>query len=113
MLYTSIAKELTPFECDCAITVALKISDDSCKMNESDRKIFMSLYRALPPYKSSMFNYGVHVLIINAVFSPSDTVLEMISKEKERAMSIITQEKMKLFKSSIRAKLSTASSLAA
>ena len=34
---TLIASSLDAFEVDCAITVALKITDDSCKMDDEQR----------------------------------------------------------------------------
>lgn len=103
--YASIAKNLSAFDCDCAVTVALKISDDSCKMDSEGRKLFMSLYHALPSYTSSLFEYSVHSLIINAFYNPSDSLFQTIKCERERAMEIITQERMKAFKSSVRASL--------
>jgi hypothetical protein len=65
----------------------------------------MSLYHALPSYTSSLFEYSVHSLIINAFYNPSDSLFETIKAERERAMAIITQDKMKAFKASVRAAL--------
>lgn len=103
--YASIAKKLSAFDCDCAVTVALKISDDSCKMDSDGRKLFMSLYQALPSYTSSLYDYSVHSLIINAFYNPSDSLFETIKAERERAMALITQERMKAFKASVRTSL--------
>ena len=103
--YAAIAKNLSASDCDCAVTVALKISDDSCKMDSDSRKLFMSLYHALPSYTSSLYEYSVHSLIINAFYNPSDSLYETIKAERERAMAVITQEKMKAFKASVRTSL--------
>lgn len=111
--YAAIAKNLSTFDCDCTVTVALKISDDSCKMDSDGRKLFMSLYHALPSYTSSLYDYSVHLLIINAFYNPSDSVLQTIKAERERAMAIISQEKMKEFKSSVRTSLIIAQHTAA
>lgn len=49
-----VAHDLELFARDCAVTVALKITDDSCKMDDEQRAVFMSLYDALPPYTSEI-----------------------------------------------------------
>lgn len=112
MTYASIAKNLSEFDCDCAVTVALKISDDSCKMDNDARKLFMFLYHALPSYKSSIFDYSIHSLISNAFYNPSDSLFETIKSKRELAMKIITQDRMKAFKSSVRPSLIIAQSKA-
>lgn len=103
--YASIAKNLSAFDCDCAVTVALKISDDSCKMDSDGRKHFISLYQSLPTYTSSIYDYSIHSLIINAFYNPSVILFEAIKYERERAMAIITQDKMKAFKASVKTSL--------
>jgi len=100
-----VANDLDTFARDCAVTVALKITDDSCKMDDEQRAIFMALYDALPPYTSEMFDEEVYVLIRQARDLPSASLFARIKKEREMAMAIITQEKMKSFKSSVRASL--------
>lgn len=104
-----VAAALDTFSRDCAVTVALKISDDSCKMDEEQRSLFMSLYDALPPYGSDLFDESVHDLIREARTSPSATLFGRIKIERETAMAIITQEKMKAFKASVRGMLIIAS----
>jgi len=100
-----VAARLDTFSRDCAVTVALKISDDSCKMNEEQRAVFMALYDALPSFDSELFDESVYALIHSARNSPSATLFAQIKKEREMAMAIITQEKMKSFKASVRAAL--------
>lgn len=100
-----VAGDLDVFGRDCAVTVALKIADDSCKMDAEQRALFVDLYNALPPYKSALFESGIHELIAQVRLSPTPILLERVKKERERAMAIITQEKMKLFKASVRGSL--------
>ncbi|MDD5052980.1 MAG: hypothetical protein PHO27_09655 [Sulfuricurvum sp.] len=100
-----VAGSLDVFSRDCAVTVALKITDDSCKMDEEQRSIFMALYDALPSYKSEIFDEEVYALISQARDFPSASLFARIKKEREMAMAIITQEKMKSFKASVRASL--------
>ncbi len=103
--YEKVAANLDTFAKDCAVTVALKISDDSCKMDDEKRAVFMALYDALEPFKSDIFDESVHTLIDTARHTPTATLFAQIKKERERAMVIITQEKMKSFKTSIRTQL--------
>lgn len=100
-----VASDLDPFACDCAVTVALKITDDSCKMDEEQRVIFMTLYDHLLPYTSTLFDDTIHELIHQARISPTAALYAQIKKEREMAMAVITQEKMKMFKASIRGSL--------
>ncbi|AFV97662.1 MULTISPECIES: hypothetical protein [unclassified Sulfuricurvum] len=100
-----VAHDLDIFARDCAVTVALKITDDSCKMDEEQRAVFMALYDALPPYISAIFDEEVYLLIREARDTPTATLFTRIKKEREMAMAIITQEKMKTFKASVRGSL--------
>ncbi len=100
-----VATSLRSFERDCAVTVALKISDDSCKMDDEQRALFMALYDTLEPFKSGMFDDNIHTLIHTARTSPTAALFAQIKKEREMAMATITQEKMKAFKASVRAAL--------
>lgn len=100
-----VASDLDTFGCDCAVTVALKISDDSCKMDEEQRALFMALYDHLSPYKSTLFDDTIHELIYQTRTNPTATLYAQIKKERERAMAVITQEKMKIFKASVRGSL--------
>lgn len=100
-----VAGDLDLFGRDCAVTVALKIADDSCKMDDEQRAIFVDLYDALSPYESAIFDKDIHELITHVRLSPTPNLLERVKKEREKAMAIITQEKMKLFKASVRGSL--------
>lgn len=99
------AASFSPFECDCATTVALKISDDSCKMDDEQRAIFMALYDALPPYQSDIFTSDIHDVITAIRSAPDAMLFARVKKERENAMAIITQERMKAFKASSRGKI--------
>ena len=103
--FAKVAADLDQFGCDCAVTVALKITDDSCKMDDEQRALFMALYDALPRYESTMFDESVHALIREARTSPTALLFGKIKNERERAMAIITKEKMKTFKASVRGSL--------
>ncbi|ADR34190.1 hypothetical protein Sulku_1528 [Sulfuricurvum kujiense DSM 16994] len=103
--FAKVAADLDQFGCDCAVTVALKITDDSCKMDDEQRALFMALYDALPPYESAMFDESIHDLIREGRNTPSTLLFGQIKKERERAMAIITKEKMKTFKASVRGSL--------
>lgn len=100
-----VAHSLDTFGRDCAVTVALKISDDSCKMDDEQRALFMALYDALPPYESGIFADDIHTLIRDMRTHPSAAHFARVKKERETAMAIITQEKMKPFKASVRGAL--------
>lgn len=100
-----VANDLDIFGRDCAVTVALKITDDSCKMDDEQRALFMALYDALLPYQSVLFADDIHSLIKEARDTPSASLFSRIKKEREKAMEIITQEKMKRFKASVRGSL--------
>lgn len=100
-----VARDLDIFARDCAVTVALKIADDSCKMDDEQRALFVDLYDALSPYESAIFTKDIHELIHELRLSPTPALLERTKKEREMAMAIITQEKMKLFKASVRGSL--------
>jgi hypothetical protein len=100
-----VAAKLDTFSRDCAVTVALKITDDSCKMDEEQRSIFMALYDAIESSKSELFDESVYTLIHTTRNFPSATLFAQIKNEREMAMAIITQEKMKAFKASVRAAL--------
>lgn len=103
--FSTVASSLDTFSRDCAVTVALKISDDSCKMDDEQRSLFMSLYDALPAYTSELFDASIHELIREIRTAPNAILFGRIKKERERAMAIITQERMKAFKASVRAML--------
>ncbi|MFY9141986.1 hypothetical protein [Sulfuricurvum sp.] len=108
--FAKVAADLDPFGLDCAVTVALKITDDSCKMDDEQRAVFMSLYDARPSYTSAIFDNSVHDLILETRKSPSASLYARIKKEREAAMAIITQEKMKAFKAAVRVSLIIAQS---
>jgi hypothetical protein len=102
---TKIAAGLDMFEIDCAITVALKITDDSCKMDEQQRALFMALYDHLPEPKTELFDETVFHLIEIGRKNPSSFIFSEIRELREMAMEEITRPKMKAFKASIRKKI--------
>lgn len=101
----TIANNLDDFEKFCAITVALKISDDSCKMDEYEKSVFMALYNAISDKSSTFFDEAVFELISTALNNPTAKIYSDIKTLREEAMETITRPKMKAFKAGVRAKL--------
>jgi hypothetical protein len=104
-LVKEIALTLEPFHIDCAITVALKIADDSCKMDKEGRALFMMLYDALPEKKSSYFDNTVFELIDMGRHEANATIADEIRPLREEAMQMITRPHMKDFKTMVRRRL--------
>jgi hypothetical protein len=100
-----IAASLDAFDTDCAITVALKITDDTCKMEAEQRALFMALYDALPAKTSVFFDANVFDLIAAGRTAPSPEIFAAVKPLREAAMEMITRPKMKAFKASIRKKM--------
>lgn len=100
-----VALNLDSFSRDCAITVALKISDDSCKMDLYEKQIFMMLYDAMAETNSAFFDSSVHEIIKQARRQPSAPIYAQIKRLREAAMEMITRPNMKAFKADIRARL--------
>lgn len=101
----AVAVGLDAFETDCAITVALKITDDSCKMDEEQRALFMALYDRIPVPATTLFDSTVFDLIAIGRNDPSAFVFAEIKSLREAAMEKITRPKMKAFKAAVRARL--------
>ncbi|WP_345984636.1 hypothetical protein WCX49_08335 [Sulfurimonas sp. HSL-1656] len=97
-----IAAALDPFETGCAVTVALKISDDTCKMSTEQKALFMALYDALPEKKCNLFENDVTALIAAGRSSLTEEITAQIKPLREFAMDKITRPKMKAFKADIR-----------
>lgn len=102
----AVAATLDPFEIECAITVALKITDDSCKMDDEQRALFMALYDHLPNRRTNLFDETVFQLIEIGRHTPSAFIFAEIRELREMAMEKITRPKMKAFKASVRKKIS-------
>lgn len=101
----SIAISLNSFERDCAITVALKIADESCKMDEYEKSVFMALFNSLMTKETEFFYPSVFETIAEAKTLPSAQIYAEVKKLRESAMDMITRPQMKAFKASIREKL--------
>lgn len=104
--FPQIASELDDFERVCSVTVALKISDDSCKMDEYEKSVFMKLYDALEDKSNSFFDESVPGTIDTGRTQPSAQVYSSVKKLREAAMDYISRPKMKAFKAQIRKRLS-------
>lgn len=103
---SEIAMDLDSFERDCAITVALKITDESCKMDDYEKSVFMRLYDALSTHETDFFDNDVFKIIQIGRIEPSAQIFSEIKKRRESAMDFITRPKMKVFKATIRKRLS-------
>lgn len=103
---SAIAAALDASAIDCAITVALKITDDSCKMDETQRALFMALYDAIPNPQSTLFDETVFALIEIGRNDPGSFIFDEIRLLRETAMKAIGRPKMKAFKAMIRRQLS-------
>ncbi len=108
---TAVARALAHEDMECAVTVALKITDDSCKMDDSGRALFMALYDALPSYESTLFESSVHELIAIGRRDPSAFVFGEIRTLREMAMEKIGKENMKAFKARVRAAYAVAQNI--
>ena len=100
-----MANSLSPFERDCAITVALKITDDTCKMDEYEKSIFMALYDAIKEKQSDYFDKEVFFLIAQGREAPTAQIYFKIKTLRQDAMEMITQPNMKAFKAEVRDRL--------
>lgn len=103
---SEIAIGLDSFERDCAITLALKITDESCKMDDYEKSIFMMLYDALGIQETDFFDNDVFETIKKGRMEPSAQIYSEIKKRRESSMDFITRPKMKAFKAAIRKRLS-------
>lgn len=102
----SVANSLDAFERDCAITVALKITDDTCKMDDLEKSIFMMLYDAIENKQSDYFDKSVFELIEEGRKTPTAQIYSKIKTLRQDAMEMISRPKMKAFKAGIREKIS-------
>lgn len=97
---------LNNFERFCVITVALKITDNSCKMDISEQDLFMELYDALPKRTDDLFDSKIHEIIDEGLNMSSEAIYAVIKGYREEAMDVITRPKMKAFKADIRKRIS-------
>lgn len=101
----TVAASLDTLQNECMITLALKITDDTCKMDDYERSVFMQVYDALPEYKSDFFDLNVFEIIKNGRENPSAQVFASIKPLREAGMEYVTRPHMKAFKASIRKQL--------
>ena len=101
-----IAASLDAVQKECAITLALKIADDSCKMDDFERSVFMKLYDVMPDHDSELFDATVPGLIEIARNDPSAFVFGEIRKLRETGMEALGRSAMKAFKAEVRRRLS-------
>ena len=102
----AVAAGLKPIENECLITLALKITDDSCKMDAYERSVFMALYDALPHYGSTFFAPEVFDIIAEGRRHPSAQIFAKIRPLRQAGMDHLTRDVMKAFKAEVRRQLS-------
>jgi hypothetical protein len=102
----AIAASLDAMQRECAVTLALKIVDDSCKMDDYERSVFMKLYDALPEYKSAFFDEAVFTVIAEGRLQPSARIFAAIKPLREAGMAHVGRPNMKAFKTEVRRCLS-------
>lgn len=100
-----IAASLDEMQNECLITLALKITDDTCKMDAYERSVFMTLYDALPDYQSTFFDSSVFDLISMGRSEPTAQIFSTIKPIREAGMKYITRSRMKAFKAAVREQL--------
>lgn len=101
----NIAAGLTPMEKECLITLALKITDDTCKMDAYERDVFMRLFDTFESIETSFFDAVVFDLITEGRASPTAAVYARIKPHRKSGMDYIGRDAMKAFKASVRSKL--------
>lgn len=97
-----IAESLDEMQNECLITLAMKISDDTCKMDEYEQSVFMRLYDALPGHQSKFFESNAFELISRARNEPTAQIFAQIKPLREAGMAYITRPRMKTFKAVVR-----------
>lgn len=97
-----IASSLDEMQNECLITLALKITDDTCKMDDYERSVFMVLYDALPCYQSEFFATEVFDIITQGRNEPTAQIYAMIKPLRESGMAYVTRPNMKAFKAAVR-----------
>lgn len=100
-----IASSLDEMQNECLITLALKITDDTCKMDDYERSVFMALYDALPSYQSTFFDPEVFDLITTGRNLPTAQIFAAIKPLRQAGMDHVTRPNMKAFKAAVRNKL--------
>lgn len=100
-----IAGSLDEVQNEAMIILALKITDDTCKMDAYERSVFMTLYDALTEHKSHFFDDDVFEVIRQGREKPSAKIFAAIKPLRESGMDYLTRPKMKAFKASIRKRL--------
>jgi hypothetical protein len=101
-----VSESLDNFERYCAVTVALKITDDSCKMDAYEKSVFMMLYDALPKRSDDILDTVIFDIISEGRTKPSAQIYSVIKAYREEAMEVITRPRMKAFKADIRKRIS-------
>lgn len=100
-----IAASLDAMQNECLVTLALKITDDTCKMDEYERSVFMRLYDALPEYQSTFFENSVFDVIDQGRNEPTAQIFSTIKPLREAGMEYVTRPRMKAFKATVRKQL--------
>lgn len=100
-----IAAGLTAIERECLVTLALKITDDTCKMDTDERDVFMRLYDTFDSIETSYFDAIVFELIAQGRSSPTSAITAKIKPYRTSGMDHIGRDAMKAFKAAVRSRL--------
>lgn len=90
---------------ECMITLALKIVDDSCKMDDYERGVFMQVYDAMQDYHSDFFESDIFELIEETRQNPTAMLFAKIKPFRQAGMEYVGRPKMKSFKAYVRQEL--------
>jgi len=90
---------------ECMITLALKIVDDSCKMDDYERGVFMQVYDAMQDHHSDFFESDIFALIEETRHTPTAMLFAKIKPFRQAGMEYIGRPGMKSFKAYVRQKL--------
>ncbi len=101
-----IARSLDAMQKECMFTLALKIVDDTCKMDEYERSVFMQLFDAMSSYESEFFEPLVFTLISEGRSNPTAQIYAQIKPHRKAGMDYIGRPNMKAFKAYVRECLS-------
>ena len=101
-----VLPSLDEMQNECMVTLALKIVDDTCKMDDYERSVFMKLYDALPEYKSVFFDDEIFAIIALGREKPTAQIFATIKPLREAGMEYVSRPHMKAFKAEIRRLLS-------
>ena len=95
----------TASDIDCTTAVVLKILDQKCKMESTDKHAVVMLYDRIKTQAGDCIDPEVHKVIATARMAPTDEVMLNIHKLRVHAESLIAKPVMKAYKQMLRQSL--------